>query len=136
MVLEEALGLANSMRAQIRSRLAVKPGYLLRGHTNGTILGFARTRDGPVFERRIATKHAPQSFLGTGQGIRQSPADTLRAARAVYLAPVFEPETVALDPRQRLVPELLGNSPLSAPAPSFSNHAEGGSTVSGDSRRT
>ena len=125
-ILEEALGLANSMRAQIRRPLGSQARVSISVvDTNGAILGFARTRDGPVFGADVSLQKARTAvfFSGTGQGIRQSPADTLRGLpEPKYLAPVFEPETVATDTRQRLVPALQENSPLSAPAPRFSNY--------------
>ena len=125
-ILEEALGLANSMRAQIRRPLGSQARVSISVvDTNGSILGFARTRDGPVFGADVSLQKARTAvfFSGTGQGIRQSPADTLRGLpEPKYLAPVFEPETVATDTRQRLVPALQENSPLSAPAPRFSNY--------------
>jgi len=62
-------------------------------------------------------------FSGTGQGIAQSPADTLRGLPAPkYLAPVFEPEEVADEFSQQLVPALLEDSPLTAPAPEISDY--------------
>ena len=125
-ILEEALGLANSMRAQIRRPLGSQARVSISVvDTNGSILGFARTRDGPVFGADVSLQKARTAvfFSGTGQGIRQSPADTLRGLpEPKYLAPVFEPEKVAIDARQRLVPALQENSPLSAPAPRFSNY--------------
>ena len=125
-ILEEALGLANSMRAQIRRPLGSQARVSISVvDTNGSILGFARTRDGPVFGADVSLQKARTAvfFSGTGQGIRQSPADTLRGLpEPKYLAPVFEPEKVAIDARQRLVPALQENSPLSAPAPLFSNY--------------
>ena len=125
-ILEEALGLANSMRAQIRRPLGSQARVSISVvDTNGAILGFARTRDGPVFGADVSLQKARTAvfFSGTGQGIRQSPADTLRGLpEPKYLAPVFEPEKVAIDARQRLVPALQENSPLSAPAPRFSNY--------------
>ena len=125
-ILEEALGLANSMRAQIRRPLGSQARVSISVvDTNGAILGFARTRDGPIFGADVSLQKARTAvfFSGTGQGIRQSPADTLRGLpEPKYLAPVFEPETVATDTQQRLVPALQENSPLSTPAPRFSNY--------------
>ena len=97
-VLEEAMTLANRMRAQIRRPLGTQARVSISVvDTNGAILGFARTRDGPMFGADVSLQKARTAvfFSGTGQGIAQSPADTLRGLPAPkYLAPVFEPEAV------------------------------------------
>ena len=125
-ILEEALALANSMRAQIRRPLGSQARVSISVvDTNGAILGFARTRDGPIFGADVSLQKARTAvfFSGTGQGIAQSPADTLRGLPAPkYLAPVFEPEEVADDFSQQLVPALLEDSPLTAPAPEISDY--------------
>ena len=125
-ILEEALALANSMRAQIRRPLGSQARVSISVvDTNGAILGFARTRDGPIFGADVSLQKARTAvfFSGTGQGITQSPADTLRGLPAPkYLAPVFDPEEVADDFSQQLVPALLEDSPLTAPAPEISDY--------------
>ena len=125
-ILEEALALANSMRAQIRRPLGSQARVSISVvDTNGAILGFARTRDGPIFGADVSLQKARTAvfFSGTGQGIKQSPADTLRGLPAPkYLAPVFDPEEVADDFSQQLVPALLEDSPLTAPAPEISDY--------------
>ena len=125
-ILEEALALANSMRAQIRRPLGSQARVSISVvDTNGAILGFARTRDGPMFGADVSLQKARTAvfFSGTGQGIAQSPADTLRGLPAPkYLAPVFEPEAVADDFSQQLVPALQEDSPLTAPAPEISDY--------------
>ena len=125
-ILEEAMTLANRMRAQIRRPLGTQARVSISVvDTNGAILGFARTRDGPMFGADVSLQKARTAvfFSGTGQGIAQSPADTLRGLPAPkYLAPVFEPEAVADDFSQRLVPALQENSPLTSPAPEISDY--------------
>ena len=125
-ILEEALALANSMRAQIRRPLGSQARVSISVvDTNGAILGFARTRDGPIFGADVSLQKARTAvfFSGTGQGITQSPAETLRGLPAPkYLAPVFDPEEVADDFSQQLVPALLEDSPLTAPAPEISDY--------------
>jgi uncharacterized protein GlcG (DUF336 family) len=125
-ILEEAMTLANRMRAQIRRPLGTQARVSISVvDTNGAVLGFARTRDGPMFGADVSLQKARTAvfFSGTGQGIAQSPADTLRGLPAPkYLAPVFEPEAVADDFSQRLVPALQEESPLTAPAPEISDY--------------
>ena len=66
-VLEEALGLANSMRAQIRRPLGSQARVSISVvDTNGTILGFARTRDGPVFGADVSLQKARTAVFFSG----------------------------------------------------------------------
>ncbi len=80
-LLFEAIGVANSGRAQIRqpngSRIAVTVSVV---DTSGNILGMARTRDAPIFGADVSLQKARTAafYSGTGRVGGIAPADALR----------------------------------------------------------
>lgn len=116
LILDEALGVANQSRAQIR----VPPGVQARVtiaivDTDGAILGMARTRDAPVFGSDVALQKARTAtfFSGTARVGSDAPADLLRRLPAPqYLAPLPQPIDLAALAR------------LAAPAPSIAGYVD------------
>jgi uncharacterized protein GlcG (DUF336 family) len=98
-LLNEAIGVANESRAQIR----VPPGVQARVtvsvvDTNGVILGMARTRDGPVFGADVSLQKARTAalFSGTGRKDGNAPAELLRQLPApLYLRPLPTPVDIS-----------------------------------------
>ena len=95
LILNEAIGVANESRAQIRipagSQARVTATVV---DTNGVILGMGRTRDGPVFGADVSLQKARTAtfFSGTGRQDGASSADVLRSLPdPLYLASLSEP---------------------------------------------
>jgi uncharacterized protein GlcG (DUF336 family) len=94
-IINEAIGVANQSRAQIRVPVGSQARVTVTVvDTHGTILGMARTRDGPVFGADVSLQKARTAtfFSGTGRKDGQAPADLLRSLPApLYMAPLDEP---------------------------------------------
>lgn len=99
MLLNEAINLANQSRAQIRIPAGAQARVTVSVvDTNGTTLGMARTRDGPVFGADVSLQKARTAtfFSGTGKIDGPSPADLLRGVPApTYLAPLADPSDLS-----------------------------------------
>jgi uncharacterized protein GlcG (DUF336 family) len=113
-IINEALGIANQSRAQIRVPVGSQARVTVSVvDTQGTILGMARTRDAPVFGSDVSLQKARTAtfFSGTGlQGI-VAPADFLRSLpEPLYLSPLAEPV------------DLNQLTTLANPAPSLSGY--------------
>lgn len=110
-LLNEAIGLANQSRAQIRVPVGTQARVTASiVDTNGAILGIARTRDGPVFGADVSLQKARTAtfFSGTGRVSGTSSADLLRGLPAPqYLSPM----TLPID--------LAKLAALESPAPTF-----------------
>ncbi|MFT4851852.1 MAG: hypothetical protein ACI8PP_002647 [Candidatus Pseudothioglobus sp.] len=115
MVINEALGVANQARAQIRVPVGSQARVTVSVvDTNGTILGMARTRDGPIFGADVSLQKARTAtfFSGSGRQDGAAPADILGALAAPrYLAPVAEPVDLS-----------AGLTTLMMPAPQISDY--------------
>lgn len=113
-ILNEAIGVANQSRAQIRAPAGVQARVTVSVvDSSGNILGIGRTRDGPVFGADVSLQKARTAtfFSGTGRLAGQTPADILRGfPDPLYLAPMTLPI------------ELSKLRTLSSPAPSFSRY--------------
>jgi len=114
-VINEALGVANQARAQIRVPVGSQARVTVSVvDTNGTILGMARTRDGPIFGADVSLQKARTAtfFSGSGRQDGSAPADILRALPAPrYLAPLAEPVDLS-----------VGLTTLLTPAPRISDY--------------
>lgn len=113
-VLNEAIGVANQSRAQIR----VPPGSQARVtisvvDTSGNIIGMGRTRDGPVFGADVSLQKARTAtfFSGTGRTDGQAPADLLRGL----------PDPIYLSPTELPV-DVMNLQQLTMPDPTFSDY--------------
>ena len=113
-IINEALGVANQSRAQIRVPVGSQARVTVSVvDTQGTILGMARTRDGPVFGSDVSLQKARTAtfFSGTGRQGSVAPADFLRSLpEPLYLSPLAEPV------------DLSQLTTLANPAPSFSGY--------------
>jgi uncharacterized protein GlcG (DUF336 family) len=113
-IINEALGVANQSRAQIRVPVGTQARVTVTVvDTNGTILGMARSRDGPVFGADVSLQKARTAtfFSGTGRQDGDAPADLLRSLpEPLYLSPLDEPV------------DLTRLATLANPAPSFSGY--------------
>ncbi|MCB1647096.1 MAG: heme-binding protein, partial [Pseudomonadales bacterium] len=111
-ILNEAIGVANQSRAQIRVPVGTPARVTVSVvDTNGNILGMARTRDGPMFGADVSLQKARTAtfFSGTGRQDGSSPAEILSALPAPqYLAPLPEPVDLS-----------QGLSVLNTPAPTI-----------------
>lgn len=98
-LLNEAIGLANQSRAQIRVPVGSQARVTVSiVDTNGEILGIARTRDGPVFGADVSLQKARTAtfFSGTGRKSGTSSADLLRGLPdPKYLSPMMLPIDLA-----------------------------------------
>mgnify|MGYP001563357979 CR=1 FL=1 len=114
MIVNEAIGVANQSRAQIRIPAGSQARVTVTVvDTNGVILGMGRTRDGPVFGADVSLQKARTAtfFSGTGRQDGFSSADVLRSLPdPLYLAPLPEPI------------DLGQLSTLEEPSPSFSGY--------------
>ena len=114
MILNEAIGVANQSRAQIRVPAGTQARVTISVvDSNGNILGIGRTRDGPVFGADVSLQKARTAtfFSGTGRLPGQTPADILRGfPDPLYLSPM----TLPID--------LARLDTLPTPAPSFSRY--------------
>ena len=94
-IINEALGIANQSRAQIRVPVGSQARVTISVvDTQGTILGMARTRDGPVFGSDVSLQKARTATFFSGTGLQGSvaPADFLRSMpEPLYLSPLAEP---------------------------------------------
>lgn len=94
-ILNEAIGVANQARAQIRVPVGSQARVTVTiVDTHGNIVGMGRTRDGPVFGADVSLQKARTAtfFSGTGRTDGQAPADLLRGLPdPVYLSPLSEP---------------------------------------------
>jgi uncharacterized protein GlcG (DUF336 family) len=124
-VINEALGVANQSRAQIRVPVGSPARVTVSVvDTDGTILGMARTRDGPVFGADVSLQKARTAtfFSGSGRQDGAAPADVLRALPAPrYLAPLAEPVDLS-----------VGLSTLVTPAPLISDYVLAAKVFLGD----
>ena len=115
-LLNEAIGVANQARAQIRVPVGSQARVTVSVvDTNGHILGMARTRDGPVFGADVSLQKArTATFLsGTGRQDGAAPAQILSALPPPrYLASLPEPINLVTD---RL-------ATIDSPAPVFSDY--------------
>lgn len=113
-ILNEAIGVANQSRAQIRVPSGVQARVTVSVvDSNGNILGMGRTRDGPVFGADVSLQKARTAtfFSGTARLAGETPADILRGfPDPLYLAPMSLPV------------ELSKLRTLPSPAPSFSRY--------------
>ena len=95
LIINEAIGVANQSRAQIRVPVGTQARVTVTVvDTNGAVLGMGRTRDGPVFGADVSLQKARTAtfFSGTGRQDGKSSADLLRSLpEARYLAPLSEP---------------------------------------------
>ena len=91
-LLNEAIGIANKSRAQIRVPVGTPARVTVTVvDTNGQIVGMARTRDGPVFGADVSIQKARTAtfFSGTGRRDGGAPAEILRALPdPTYLEPI------------------------------------------------
>lgn len=94
-ILNEAIGVANQSRAQIRVPAGTQARVTVSiVDSNGNILGMGRTRDGPVFGADVSLQKARTAtfFSGTGRPAGEAPADILRGLPdPLYLAPLAVP---------------------------------------------
>ena len=94
-LLNEAIGLANQSRAQIRVPAGTQARVTVSiVDSNGNILGMGRTRDGPVFGADVSLQKARTAtfFSGTGRAPGEAPADILRGfPEPLYMAPMTLP---------------------------------------------
>lgn len=113
-LMNEAIGVANQSRAQIRVPAGTQARVTVSVvDTNGNILGIGRTRDGPVFGADVSLQKARTAtfFSGSGRLPGQTPGDILRGfPDPLYLSPM----TLPID--------LAKLDTLSTPAPSFSRY--------------
>ncbi len=113
-ILNEAIGVANQSRAQIRVPAGTQARVTVSiVDSNGNILAMGRTRDGPVFGADVSLQKARTAtfFSGTGRPVGEAPADILRALPdPLYLAPM----TLPID--------LANLATLSNPAPTFDRY--------------
>lgn len=113
-ILNEAIGVANSARAQIRVPVGSQARVTVSiVDTSGIILGMGRSRDGPVFGADVSLQKARTAtfFSGGGRTDGNAPAEIMRAfPDPLYLAPLSEPV------------DLNQLSTLSSPSPSFSRY--------------
>ncbi|MFN3238024.1 MAG: heme-binding protein [Pseudomonadales bacterium] len=113
-ILNEAIGVANQSRAQIRVPAGTQARVTVSVvDSNGNILGMGRTRDGPVFGADVSLQKARTAtfFSGTGRPAGEAPADILRAfPDPLYLSPM----TLPID--------LANLATLSSPAPTFDRY--------------
>jgi uncharacterized protein GlcG (DUF336 family) len=123
-ILNEAIGVANQARAQIRVPVGSQARVTVSVvDTSGNIVGMGRTRDGPVFGADVSLQKARTAtfFSGTGRTDGEAPADLLRALPdPVYLSPSPEPIDLA---------EL---SRLDTPDPRFSDYVAALQSFLGD----
>ena len=91
-LLNEAIGIANKSRAQIRVPVGTPARVTVTVvDTNGAIVGMARTRDGPVFGADVSIQKARTAtfFSGSGRKDGGAPAEILRALPdPTYLEPI------------------------------------------------
>jgi uncharacterized protein GlcG (DUF336 family) len=94
-ILNEALGVANQSRAQIRVPVGSQARVTISVVDSlGHIVGMARTRDGPMFGADVSLQKARTAtfFSSTGRKDGNAPADILGALPPPqYLAPLPEP---------------------------------------------
>jgi len=114
MILNEALGVANSSRAQIRVPVGTPARVTVSiVDTNGAIVGIGRTRDGPIFGADVSLQKARTAtfFSGGGRQDGNAPAEIMRRLPdPLYLAPLPEPV------------DLTQLGTLLSPAPSFGRY--------------
>jgi uncharacterized protein GlcG (DUF336 family) len=113
-ILNEAIGVANQSRAQIRVPVGSQARVTVSiVDTSGNIVGMGRTRDGPMFGADVSLQKARTAtfFSGTGRQDNQAPADLLRGLPdPIYLSPLAEPI------------DLTELESLDTPAPSFPDY--------------
>lgn len=113
-ILNEAIGVANQSRAQIRVPAGTQARVTVSVvDSNGNILAMGRTRDGPVFGADVSLQKARTAtfFSGTGRPAGEAPADILRGfPDPLYLAPM----TLPID--------LANLTTLASPAPTFNRY--------------
>lgn len=113
-ILNEAIGVANQSRAQIRVPAGTQARVTVSiVDSNGNILAMGRTRDGPVFGADVSLQKARTAtfFSGTGRPVGEAPADILRGfPDPLYLAPM----TLPID--------LANLATLTDPAPTFGRY--------------
>lgn len=113
-ILNEAIGVANQSRAQIRVPVGSQARVTVSiVDTQGIIVGMGRSRDGPIFGADVSLQKARTAtfFSGTGRKDGQAPADLLRGLPdPIYLSPLAEPVDIS---------ELAA---LDSPAPLFSDY--------------
>jgi uncharacterized protein GlcG (DUF336 family) len=113
-LMNEAIGVANQSRAQIRVPAGTQARVTISVvDTNGNILGMGRTRDGPIFGADVSLQKARTAtfFSGTGRLPGQTPGDILRGfPDPLYASPMTLP--IALSKLDT----------LPTPAPSFSGY--------------
>ncbi len=113
-IINEAIGVANQSRAQIRVPAGTQARVTVSVvDSEGNILGIGRTRDGPVFGADVSLQKARTAtfFSGTGRLAGETPAEILRGfPDPLYLSPLAEPV------------DLNALSTLASPAPSFSRY--------------
>jgi uncharacterized protein GlcG (DUF336 family) len=114
LIINEAIGVANQSRAQIRVPVGTQARVTATVvDTNGAILGMGRTRDGPVFGADVSLQKARTAtfFSGTGRQDGESSADFLRSLPdPLYLAALSDPA------------DLSQLTTLDEPRPSFSRY--------------
>ncbi|MBV1876904.1 MAG: heme-binding protein [Pseudomonadales bacterium] len=114
MILNEAIGVANQSRAQIRVPAGTQARVTISVvDSNGVILGMGRTRDGPVFGADVSLQKARTAtfFSGTGRASGSTPADILRAL----------PDPLYLEPQDGVI-DANALATLASPAPSFARY--------------
>lgn len=98
-ILNEAIGVANQSRAQIRVPAGTQARVTVSVvDSNGNVVGMGRTRDGPIFGADVSLQKARTAtfFSGTGRLAGQTPGDILRGLPdPLYLSPMTLP--VSLD---------------------------------------
>lgn len=98
-LLNEAIGVANESRAQIRVPPSVPARVTVSVvDSNGTVLGMARSRDGPVFGADVSLQKARTAafFSGTGRKDGNAPAELLRQLPGpLYLERLPEPVDIS-----------------------------------------
>ena len=98
-IMNEALGVANQARAQIRVPVGSQARVTVSVVDSlGHIVGMARTRDGPMFGADVSLQKARTAtfFSGTGRADGNAPADILAALPGPqYLAALPEPVDLA-----------------------------------------
>ena len=73
-LLNEAIGIANKSRAQIRVPVGTPARVTVTVvDTNGEIVGMARTRDGPVFGADVSIQKARTAFLWDWKAVERQP---------------------------------------------------------------
>jgi uncharacterized protein GlcG (DUF336 family) len=110
-LIDEALGVANKSRAQIRRPLGSQARVTISVvDTDGTILGMARTRDAPVFGADVSLQKARTAAFFSSADAANFLQTDLAGADAVYLGfGVNSGETIVLGDYVTAVQNFMGD---------------------------